>query len=307
MAFGEAGVTGGALAGVALIAGLSPAFADPKIPPAEPVVAVDDTRSHAAVLGEDYQLAAAAHYVFSRDGRGDLETVQAAIGPLVFDEQHLNDTLSWTRKIALRARFSVADVTKDDMLAGPLTFGLQRYMAIAPLAISPLLHVHAGFEVAVSTPWLEGREVVPPSPIHAASLVDTELASNGWSLRPFSTYFRLDLLLCRSIYGEAGVAPEAFVPTMSGDRSTEYGLRVHAAGGISLACLHERDGWLRGLDLVLEYRGRARLYKSGDPSSYYNTVNFEVQHRGPTTYGISVFSNCWTFIGLGIRVQLGGR
>lgn len=293
--------------GTAIMASLAivpRAKAEPAIPPVEPVVAVDDTRTHAPVLFEGYQLGATYRYLF-HGANSDLVTAQVGIGPAAFDEIHTQAVLGWMRNYSFRVRATATDVFEQRRW-GPLTLAITRYLPVEPLAIAPLLYLHLGIETAVSTPWASGRHDLPPDAIGTAMNIDTELASNGWSLRPASAYVRADLLLCRSIAMEVGAGPEAFVPTVPNAR-TEYDVRFHALFGISFACVHERDSWWKNLDAVIEYRGRAKLYSGDAPPNIFSETSLELQHRGKLTYGAFISTNIRSFLGVGLRLQMGGQ
>lgn len=295
-----------AIAAIAtLVAMAGPGNGEPAISPPEPVVAIDDVRSHAPILQENYQLGATYRYLFHGGENRDLATVQAALGPIAFEEPHLRTLLSWIRHNSVRVRATAVGVL-DDRQVGPLTFAFRHYVVVDALDIAPLLHVHLGVETAVSTPWLSSRLAVPGDAIRTAMAVDTELASNGWSLRPMSVYVRADLLLCRSIYLEAGVAPEAFVPTLAGAQ-TEIGMRFHAGFGASFACVHDRDSWTKNLGAVVEYRGRTRLYSGDAGPDLFGNISLELQHRGEVTFGTFISTDLGSFVGVGGRFQLGGR
>jgi hypothetical protein len=138
--------------------------------------------------------------------------------------------------------------------------------------------------------------------VHGA---DTELAQNGWSLRPASVYGRADFLACRSLYVQAGAAPELFVPAVG---PNEYDLRYHGALGFSLKCTTgAADHWPK---VSLEYLGRARLHAKDAPVTAWNQVGvglqfdlgaFVIQALATTDPGEHRF-NPWM---LGLRLQGG--
>jgi hypothetical protein len=153
-----------------------------------------------------------------------------------------------------------------------MTLALQRYFPISPLAISPLLYAHFGVEAALSTPWLSGRFVAPHPTIQVLDGVDTELASDGWSLRPASVYFRGDFLACRSASGELGLEPEAFVPATG---AREYGTRFHAAVGWSWGCHGNLSP--HAPKIAFEYRGRVTMYAGAQSPSYRDSLGVALQ------------------------------
>jgi hypothetical protein len=243
------------------------------VPVARPVIPVDDTRSYGPTARDWIDLAAVPAFLIGPTATVFQLTSQLAIGfptapsrevRQIYDAYHLTD-------YQLRVR--------DDLFAGggaevggPLTVALQRYLPIAPLAISPMLYAHVGIEAAISTPWLSGRFSTPVQAIQVLDGVDTELARNGWSLRPASAYLRGDFLACRSASAELGIEPEAFVPTVG---ANEYGARFHAAGGLSLGCEGNMSPYAP--KLVLEYRGRVMMYAAGEAPSFRDSLGAAVQ------------------------------
>lgn len=200
-----------------------------EVPTARPVIPVDDTRSYGPTARDWVDLAVAPSLLFGRDGTVFELTSQVAVTfptsnrrevRKIYDAYHLTD-------YQLRIRDEVF-AGGAAPVGGPLTGAVQRYFPIAPLAISPLLYAHAGVEAAISTPWLSGRFVTPVRTIQVVDGVDSELAGNGWSLRPVAAYFRGDFLACRSASAEVGIEPEAFVPAVG---ANEYGTRFHVTGG----------------------------------------------------------------------------
>jgi hypothetical protein len=297
-----------ALVAFCVVAGASSVLhAEPAIPLPEPIVAIDDTRTHSAVLVEKYQLAATYRYIFE-GGNTDLTTLQAGVGPMKHSRSQLKQTLSWMHDYSLRVRATALDLYDDARTFGPITVALQRYIRVEPVAIAPLLHLHYGVEAAISSPWASGRMAAPNDSIRNAMGVETELVSNGWSLRPASAYVRLDFLMCRSISAQLGVAPEAFVATEAG-LDNEYGVRFHFVGGFSLACIEKRNSWTKNLDVVVEYRGRARLYSDDAAPDIFNELGLELQRRGTLTIGIFGTTDFGSSDGFttGVRLQLGGR
>jgi hypothetical protein len=290
-----------------LVAASAPLHADPAIRLPEPVVAIDDLRTHAPVLYERYQVGATYRYVLEGDN-ADLTALQIGLGPMKHKRSQLRQTLSWMHDYALRLRFTAIDLAGDDRRFGPITVGLQRYARVAPVAIAPLLHLHYGVEVAVSSPWASGREELPDPALAAAMGVETELASNGWSLRPATAYVRADLLMCRSIAVELGAGPEAFVTTIP-NLENEYGVRFRGLLGFSLGPCHKRNSWRKNIDVVIQYRGRARLYSDDAAPDIFNELGLELQRRGWLNLGLFGTTDFGSSDGFtfGARLQLGGR
>jgi hypothetical protein len=295
-------------AAATVVAGTA-AHAEPAVRRAEPIVAIDDTRTHGPIPGEWAHAGATYRYILQGDD-ADITTLQLGLGPKKFTEQHARELLSWAKRVAFRVRASAVSLATDDRAFGPLTFALQRYIPIEPLAIAPLVHAHYGLEIAAATPWLSDRRTLPAEPIRTAMAVDTELASNGWSLRPLSAYVRIDALICRSIYFELGAGPEVFVPTIPAT-DTEYGVRYRAALGASFACTHRRASAWHDVAALLEYRGRVKLYADDAYPDAFGALAFEVQGRIPglrmLLLGLSVSTDFQDFVTLGARLQLGAR
>jgi hypothetical protein len=206
---------------------------------------------------------------------------------------------------ALRAEAAIIE-RPDRTAGGPLTVALQRYVVIAPLAIAPLVHVHAGLEAAVSTPWLDDHGAPPRRGLQIADGVETELAQNGWSVRPFSPYLRGDFSVCRALHAELGLAPEVFV--LPGGE-TEYDVRFHGELGFSLTC--SRTGIGRHVAFSAAYAGRARLHDQDQPTAYHDQLSFGVQIDIPTDHvdGVVAGFVAWEprhaeYTMVGVRLQL---
>ena len=202
------------------------------------------------------------------------------------------------------------DPTGEKTVGGPMTFALQRYSPFAPLAIMPLLHVHTGIEVAIATPWLSDRFLIPPPTLQVLSGVNSELAGNGWSLRPFSPYLRGDFLACRSVYVETGLAPELFIPALG---PNEYDVRFRVAFGLSFACPHVPGSVLHHVALVVDYRDRVPLPTDARPAAYFDALSAALQIDVPSILDLMVQPfitlaphASWTdFAMFGVRLQLG--
>ncbi|HEX8110918.1 MAG TPA: hypothetical protein VF516_24465 [Kofleriaceae bacterium] len=271
------------------------------------MLAVDDTRSHGPSARNWFDAAVDAQVIAGAHDDTVLGLVeQLSIGAPTSSDRDLHDILERFQPYQLRLR-STTFRGPAGWDQGPLTLGFQRYFPIDHVSFLPLAYAHFGVEAVVSTPWLSGRHVVPPTAVRIADAVETELAQNGWSLRPLSGYVRADFLACRSFFGEAGAAPELFVPSGG---STEYDARFHVALGWSFGCEH------RLVDhrpkFSVEYRVRLRLYQGDAGVSYSDSLGLGLQFdcgalvmqvlastnlsEQPLSYGI-----------LGLRVQLGPR
>jgi hypothetical protein len=259
-------------AGADTNADVLPPDPDP-VPIARPVIPIEDTRSHGPTARDWVDLAATPMLLVGTGGTIFQLTSQLAIGLPTPTHRELSDIyeLYHLTDYQLRVRNEVFS-GGGAASGGPMTLALQRYFSIPPLAISPLLYAHVGLEAAVSTPWLSGRFVTPPRAIQVLDGVDTELARDGWSVRPASAYVRGDFLACRSASIELGIEPEAFVPAVG---AHPYGVRVHAAGGLSLGCKGSMSP--HAPKIALEYRGRATLYEAGGASSYRDSLGAGVQ------------------------------
>jgi hypothetical protein len=241
-------------------------------------------------------------------GTVDLYSWQMGLGPGTDSDQ----PVPWPIDYSLRIRGAVIETTAGASV-GPLTFGLQRLFSFDPLSVAPLLDVHAGIEVAVATPWLSGRTISPPSALQVMNAVDTELAGNGWSLRPAEVYLRADLLACRNLYLEAGVSPQVFLPTEPG-RTNEVDLGWRADFGLSFACKHRSDSFLHHLAAVLGVRGLGRLYAADEPPAHHATASVALQYdKGLVTLGGFLIvdtvdpTSDWSSVErtLGVRLQIG--
>lgn len=243
------------------------------VPVARPVIPIEDTRSHGPTARNFVDVSVAPTLLVGAEASVLELTAQLAAGlpaPArrelreIYDAFHLTD---YELRIRNEVFFGGGSAS-----GGPMTFALQRYVAVAPLAISPLLYAHFGVEAALATPWLSGRSVTPPRTVAVLDGVDSELAGSGWSVRPLSGYLRGDFLVCRSASAEVGFEPEAFVPAVG---PNQYGTRFHAAAGVSLGCKGNLDR--RALKLAVEYRGRVTMYAAGEPPSYRDSIGVAAQ------------------------------
>lgn len=306
--------------GVLLFATARLAAADPvplaspgpaPLPTPAPIVTIDDTRTEGMAARYVLEGNVEVGYVYGHGASDSLGVVgwQLAAGPLTpkgyLEDAPISDVLGPLATYAFRVR-GEAFTTRTGTVVGPITFGLQHYLPVAPLQIAPLLRVVLGFEVQLSTPWLSDERAAPPRPVAIVDNADTELAANGWSIRPVTPYLRVDFAACRSEYVELGFAPEFFERIKA---SPEYDVRFHGAAGFSFARCHHADSIGHHLGLQLEYRGRQTLYSSMGDSSYHGTVGAALQwQHGPAVFQL-VFSAdpgqleaAWQWL---LRIQLG--
>jgi hypothetical protein len=276
------------------------------IPSATPVITVDDTRTDGPTARDWIDLGAEPQWISGQSVESVQSlTEQLTVGLPELPVRELRDILAPFAPYELRVRTETFHSASGGFQQGPLTVGLQRYFAFDAVAISPLLFAHLGVEIAASTPWLSGRFAIPPTAVRVVDAVDTEIAQNGWSLRPFSAYARADFLACGSRYLELGAAPELFVPTVG---QNEYDLRFHIATGWSWGCAKGAKG-LRP-KLSFEYRGRVRMHQDQAPVAYWDSLglgvefdlgSFVIQPLASTVLAEHAFS----YGMLGVRFQLG--
>jgi hypothetical protein len=279
----------------------------------QPVLPADPARHEGPVARQWFDAAVTyAHLGAAMDSEAlDAFSLQLALGPkpvkgkfgLIF-----GNTFGWLDKYALRLRWTYVSRAGEDR-AGPLTVSVQRYFAAEPLAVAPLVHLHAGIEGVVATPWLDDRRAPPPVALQTMYAVDRELAGNGYSVRPLGLYVRADALVCRNLFIEAGLSPEWFVPTDGG--SSEVDLRWHVSLGLNIACWSDPVSWLRPFAAAFEVRGRGRLYSADDPPDHHALDSLVVQYHAGRRWVIDVFGSRATGVpldrnfALGVRVQLG--
>lgn len=295
---------------------ISPALADTNadvipplpatVPTARPAVPIDDTRSYGPTARNWFDVSVGGTWLRADDASTYQLTSQLSIGVPNADVRELRDLYEryHLTDYQLRIRHELF-AGAEKRHGGPMTFALQRYFPISRLAIDPLVYAHVGVEGALSTPWLSGSDVAPIAPIQILDGPDTELADNGWSVRPFSVYLRGDFLACRSESAELGLEPEAFVPV--GDRPSELGTRFHAALGFSLGCHGNMSPYAP--KIVVEYRGRVRMYAADLPVDYRDNLAAGVQlDLGPLMLQVVYKADPGRFgraAAFGIRLQLG--
>jgi hypothetical protein len=276
-----------------------------ELPRATPVLAVDDTRTHGPSARNwldvelDAQVLSGVH-----DDTVLALTEQLSLGAPTFRDRDVHDILRLFEPYQLRFR-SATFRGPDGWDQGPLTLGVQRYFPIDHVAFLPLAYAHFGVETVVSTPWLSGRHVIPPTAVRIVDAVDTELAQNGWSLRPVSGYVRADFLACRALFGELGAAPELFVPVSGPD---EYDARLHVALGWSFGCIDRVAP--RRPKLTVEYRVRLRLHAGDMPILYRDSLGVGLQFDfGPLVVQVLASTDLadqpLSYGMLGVRLQFG--
>jgi hypothetical protein len=276
------------------------------------MISVDNTRSEGPV--SRFAIEGALTYAWAGGTEvadTQLLSPQFVFGPKTADGR-LADIVRWVDDYSLRIRLNlVIPGDEEHAIGGPMTVALQRYLVSEPLSIGRLLSLHVGLEAALATPWFAGRMRPPPTILTSLNAVDTEMARNGWSIRPLAGYVRFDFLACRNLSTEAGASPELFVPTQP-DSPREYNLRFHWRGGLSFACSNRADSWSHHLAVALEYRGRARLYSDDAPVAYYHLLSPALQYDFPQAtvtafvdlvpYGFELRHGYRT---IGVRAQFG--
>lgn len=247
----------------------------------------------------------------------DAFSVQLAFGPKPMSaqaERVFDDVWGWLDDYALRLRWTHVMMGDGASREAPLTIAVQRFLVAKPFEALPLLHLHLGLETSFATPWLGDRKSAPPIAYRKLYGVDTELAHNGYSVRPLGAYVRGDLFFCRNLFLEAGLAPELFLPTEGGDRPNEYDLRWHVSFGWNFACSSDPVSWRRPLAVSFEVRGRSVLSVNDDPERRA-LDSVALQYHLGKQWVINVFGSRATGVPLsqyfaaGVRLQfgLGGR
>lgn len=267
------------------------------------VVPADDTRTHA--IASRRSLAVSAWYARLPDSNASW--LQVGAGPsrwkLPFRGASMGELDRWT----LRGRFGFLVPDDGDAAWAPLTLAAQRFSVYDTLSTLPLIHLQSGLELAISTPWLSGRDLDPGSLGASVYTADTELARNGWSVRPASWHARADLLLCRSMHLEAGAGPEVFRSTRAADRErgVDLGLRWRFSVGLSFAC-PDRSTPLADVTASMQYSARALLYNREAASTYDDRMQFALQYQ-PSRVAVAVFTTPDArLLGLRIQVEAGG-
>lgn len=262
----------------------------------QPMVSPDDVGTDSYLTRYAIRTDLGATYTSTPEGTAEVYGAQLALGPF-------GSTLpDW----GTRFRMNVVDGSDTGWRAAPFTFALQHYWVLEPLNAAPLLGIHFGVEGAISTPWLSDRRAAPPAALTSLG-IDTELANNGWSVRP-SGYARMDFLGCRNEYVEVGAGPELFVPTTVGAPNL-VAIRYRIALGADFGCDHKNLSQVARPGLMLEYRGRGIVYRGDASPSYDDLLNVAVQWVvGPCTlgftYGFDPLLTTDRYV-LGARLQLG--
>jgi hypothetical protein len=280
--------------GAAMLGAAGPAIADPAL-----VMPADDTRTHA--IASRRWFAAWASWARLRKDDTNATWFQVGLGPsrwkLPFRGARVGEKERWT----LRGRFGFITDGDADTTWGPLTLAAQRITVHEILAVPPMIHVQSGIEIAVSTPWLSDRRLDPAALGATAYSADTELAGNGWSLRPATVHARFDVLVCRSLHAEVGAGPEVFRSTLDPARGIDIGVRWRFSVGFSLAC-PARPTPLADITVSLQYNARALLYNRAADPTYDDALQFALQWQLDAV-AIAAFSTVDARI-FGLRMEL---
>lgn len=276
-----------------------------EVPTARPVIPIDDTRSYGPTARNWFDIGATQAVLLADGGATYQLTSQLSIGFPRVPSREVSDV--YARYDLTSYQFRIRDEVfagAEHANGGPMTFAVQRYFPISQLAISPLVFAHVGVEAAISTPWLSGSDAVPIRAIYILDGPDTELADNGWSLRPAAVYFRGDFLACRSESIDIGIEPEAFVPV---GRVREYGTRFHVAAGVSLGCHGNMSP--HAPKITVEYRGRIRMYAGDSDVAYRDNLAAGIQYDfGPLALQAFYKADPGQFAAaaaFGLRLQIG--
>jgi hypothetical protein len=276
----------------------APAAGEPAI-----VVPADDTRTHAVA---SRRLLSSAIWYANLPEDANALWYQLGVGPVSWKLPFRGSSMGELDRWTLRARFGVVANRDDKLHWAPLTFAAQRISVHDTLSVLPLIHVQTGIEVAFSTPWVSGKTLDPRMLGADVYSADTELARNGWSIRPAEWHVRADALMCRSIHVEAGLGPELFRSTEEPDRGLDFGLRWRASLGMSLACPARTSWFITHVTASVQYRARALLYNRDAPSAYDDRLAFALQYQyGPLSVAgfITPDAKLW---GVRVEVDAGG-
>jgi hypothetical protein len=281
----------------------------------QPILPAEAARREGPSARQWFDTAVTYTHIGAPMREADVEAVslQLALGPkpvTANTERVFGNVLSWFDDYSLRLRWTHVMMHDGSTREAPLTVAVQRFLVAKPLEAAPLLHLHLGIESAFATPWLGDRKSAPPMAYQKLYAVDTELAHNGYSVRPLGLYVRGDVFFCRNIFLEAGIAPELFLPTEGGDRPNEYDLRWHASFGWNFACSSDPVSWRRPLAVSFEVRGRSVLSVNDDPQRRA-LDSVAVQYHLGESWVINVFGSRATGVPLsqyyaaGVRLQVG--
>jgi hypothetical protein len=281
----------------------------------QPILPAEAVRREGPVARQWLDTAVTYTHLGAPMREADVEAVslQLAFGPRpvkASTERVFGNVLSWLDDYSLRLRWTHVMMHDGSTREAPLTVAVQRFLVARPLEAAPLIHLHLGIESAVATPWLGDRKSAPPMAYQKLYAVDTELAHNGYSIRPAGLYVRGDVFFCRNLFLEAGFAPELFLPTEGVDRPAEYDLRWHASFGWNFACASDPVSWRRPLAVSFEVRGRSVLSVNDDPQRRA-LDSVAVQYHLGKSWVINVFGSRATGVPLsqyyaaGVRLQVG--
>lgn len=285
------------------------------LPVPQPVLTAGGERHEAPISRQWFDLAATYSRLSAAasDDIADAYSLQIAAGPKRFShgvDYMLGDVLGWLDKYSWRARWTHVQMHDGPAREGPLVIAAQRFFQPETLNIETLIHLHVGLEATIATPWLDDRRVMPPAAFRKLYAVETELSHNGYSIQPLGGYLRADLLLCRNLFAELGISPEAFIPTEH-EATNEYGVRWHAAVGFNLACSSDPDSGWRPLAISFEVKGRGRLdSKDGAPRDDA-LDSIALQYHFGSSLVVNAFGSRATGVPLdqyfmfGVRLQIG--
>nr|HEX4316759.1 hypothetical protein [Kofleriaceae bacterium] len=283
------------------------------IPQIQPIVSIDDQQTQGpsaknwlnatfevSSLAGDGPVFDGAHYISQGVWSYAAQLSVAEPPPSGLVGAALGGTASYEGHVRFTS-FSDRDDSKS--FVGPMTFVFQHYIPIQHVTLAPLADAHLGVEFAASTPWLSGRNIAIPTTVREVDSTATELARDGWSVRPVTGYLRGDFLVCRSVHVEIGAGPEVFSPAQG---TNEYDLRTYVAAGASLGCSNAATDYLPKLEV--EYRQRHRLYADNTGYALFQNLGVALQEDvGPFIFELFAAADpsAQQYRQLGIRVQVG--
>jgi hypothetical protein len=274
------------------------------------VVPPEDTDSQALATLRPWRISLwTTRIVGAPDTQHTMFTVQAGSGPHLGKLPVRGGSFGWLARWSLRTRLTLMRSDGNEWLAGPLTLAGQRFWSFNLAGAIPLVVLQSGIESAISTPWLRLGDASLPPGVRATHAADSELVETGWSARPLGVHLRADLLACRSIHAEVGVAAELFKSTAELQRATAVAARWHAATGFSLACVHRRNRLINDVTVSVQWRARMIAWRGDEGSGYADGWTFGIDlDRG--SWALALFAappieafgvNVWK---AGIRLQL---
>jgi hypothetical protein len=276
----------------------------------------DSRRTYARITREWGEVAVWAERLDDRTAADEDATAywaQLGVGPVRYQLPLRGATLGWLARWAYRARFGVIHPDGGEYIAGPLTVAAMRFTPHDSFDVERMLHLESGLEIALSTPWLEDPDGLPPSSVRELHGPDAEVADVGWSLRPATLHGRIDLLSCRSWHVELGAGPEIFRSTIDEARPLDYGLRWHIVGGVVPICPRSYFTFLRQVTISVQHRARAMLYNAERDPFYAGTNAFGIAYsRKHFSASIQVASADWDWFwawdnwSVGLRLALMG-